>query len=344
VDSSSSDAGVLCAAPASEKKLGAWAARPGVVHPGTDAIPSALCTPPRGDVCGLSDVCDRGGLRGRRTIAMAPVTIRSSRMAGRPCAGERRSFCARQPTMVPRAGEMPPVRRSRSPRLMAALVDGFCEKLNRARAVPADHASTSTIPATRCTAHQQLSLFKRPLRRAAAFCRSTSMEAASGQGPVAMILARRGKDAVPARRSRTVLKHVHQNACACNWPKVHILVAWRQPLRPATRAMEWCEGNPRPSTYVLASPGKTMFLDASDGARRRPTRSPCNARPILGQRQSCAASKAFRLTGAAKKLENKERRFVARIEANAEGGWMCRYGCRHPLAQGRRQASLRETL
>jgi len=62
---------------------------------------------------------------------------------------------------------------------------------------------------TRCTAISSSSLFKRPLRRALlSFCRSTSMRAASGK-PVAMIL-REGQDAVPARRSATVLKACHQ--------------------------------------------------------------------------------------------------------------------------------------
>ena len=117
-------------------------------------------------------------------------------------------------------------------RLMAALVDGFCESYRRAPS-----SITLDIDDTCDTVHghQQLSLFNAHYDERC-FLPIHIYEAASGK-PVAMIL-REGKTP-SGEEVGTVLKHVIKRIRR-HWPKVHILVRGDSHYG-RDEAMEWCE-------------------------------------------------------------------------------------------------------
>src|SRR6266404_2156333 len=165
-------------------------------------------------------------------------------------------------------------------RLMAALVDGFCESYRRAPS-----AITLDIDDTCDTVHghQQLSLFNAHYDERC-FLPIHIYEAASGK-PVAMIL-REGKTP-SGEEVRTVLKHVIKRVRG-HWPKVDILV--------------------RGDSHY----GGDDVLDAL-------TREAADAIAVqraLSGKDKLRGFKAFRY-GA--KSWNKERRLVARIEATPKG-------------------------
>src|ERR1700719_2575321 len=117
-------------------------------------------------------------------------------------------------------------------RLMAALVDGFCESYRRAPS-----SITLDIDDTCDTVHghQQLSLFNAHYDELC-FLPIHIYDAASGK-PVAMIL-REGKTP-SGEEVRTVLKHVIKRIRR-HWPKVDILVRGDSHYG-RDEAMEWCE-------------------------------------------------------------------------------------------------------
>ena len=97
----------------------------------------------------------------RQTMAMLLFFTRRSCYGGRPYAEDGDPFVLAAHHVA--AGECAVEGTRRIARLMAALVDGFCESYRHA---VLDHASTSTIPATRCTATSSSSAVQHPLRRA----------------------------------------------------------------------------------------------------------------------------------------------------------------------------------
>src|SRR5712672_786016 len=208
-------------------------------------------------------------------------------------------------------------------RLMAALVDGFCDSYRRAPS-----SITLDIDDTCDTVHghQQLSLFNAHYNERC-FLPIHIYEAASGK-PVAMIL-REGKTP-SGEEVRTVLKHVIKRIRR-HWPKVDILVRGDSHYG-RDEAMEWCEET-QGVDYVfwLRRQRCSSCSDARGGRRDR------RAPRALGRRQ------ASRLQGLS--LRRKELGQGATLRGahrgNAEGAGCAL--CRH-LAQGRRQASLRDPL
>jgi hypothetical protein len=134
-----------------------------------------------------------------------------------------------QPTMS-RLENAPP--KIEIARLMAALVDGFCESYRRAPC-----SITLDIDDTCDTVHghQQLSLLNAHYDERC-FLPIHIYDAASGK-PVAMIL-REGKTP-SGQEVRTVLKHVIKRIRR-HWPKVHILVRGDSHYG-RDQAMQWCE-------------------------------------------------------------------------------------------------------
>jgi hypothetical protein len=186
-------------------------------------------------------------------------------------------------------------------RLMAALVDGFCESYRRAPS-----SITLDIDDTCDTVHghQQLSLFNAHYDERC-FLPIHIYEAASGK-PVAMIL-REGKTP-SGEEVRTVLKHVIKRIRR-HWPKVHILVRGDSHYG-RDEAMEWCEET-QGVDYVFGFAGN----DALDALTREAADAIAVQRALSGK-DKLRGFKAFRY-GA--KSWDKERRFVARIEATPKG-------------------------
>src|SRR5260221_10525992 len=171
--------------------------------------------------------------------------------------------------------------------------------------------STSTIPATRCTAISS-SRCSTPITTSAAFCRSclpsSSLhiyDAVSGK-PVAMIL-RQGKTP-SGEEVRTVLKHVIKRIRR-HWPKVDILVRGDSHYG-RDEAMEWCEET-QGVDYVFGFAGN----DVLDALTREAADAIAVQRALSGK-DKLRGFKAFRY-GA--KSWNKERRLVARIEGTPKG-------------------------
>src|SRR6266849_2765889 len=189
-------------------------------------------------------------------------------------------------------------------RLMAALVDGFCESYRRAPS-----SITLDIDDTCDTVHghQQLSLFNAHYDERC-FLPIHIYEAASGK-PVAMIL-REGKTP-SGEEVRTVLKHVIKRIRR-HWPKVDILVRGDSHYG-RDEAMEWCEET-QGVDYVFGFAGN----DALHALTREAADAIAVQRALSGK-DKLRGFKAFRY-GA--KSWDKERRFVARIEATPRG-WMC---------------------
>src|SRR5882762_8764279 len=208
-------------------------------------------------------------------------------------------------------------------RLMAALVDGFCDSYRRAPS-----SITLDIDDTCDTVHghQQLSLFNAHYDERC-FLPIHIYDAASGK-PVAMIL-REGK--TPSGEEGP---HCPQ---ACHQTHPQALAqgrhpgAWRQPLRPR-RGDGVVRRNPRRRLrFWLRRQRCSSCSDARGGRRdRRATRA-------LWQRQ------AARLQGLSLRCKELGQGAALRgaHRGNAEGAGCAL--CRH-LAQGRRQTSLRDPL
>src|ERR1700678_2404318 len=201
-------------------------------------------------------------------------------------------------------------------RLMAALVDGFCESYRRAPS-----SITLDIDDTCDTVHghQQLSLFNAHYDERC-FLPIHIYDAASGK-PVAMIL-REGKTP-SGEEVRTVLKHVIKRIRR-HWPKVDILVRGDSHYG-RDEAMEWCEET-QGVDYVFGFAGN----DALHALTREAADAIAVQRALSGK-DKLRGFKAFRYSA---KSWDKERR-------NAEGAGCAL--CRHH-AQGRRQTSLRDPL
>src|SRR5246500_946986 len=143
-------------------------------------------------------------------------------------------------------------------RLMAALVDGFCESYRRAPS-----SITLDIDDTCDTVHghQQLSLFNAHYDERC-FLPIHIYDAASGK-PVAVIL--RGGKTPSGEEVRTVLKHVIKRIRR-HWPKVHILVRGDSHYG-RDEAMEWCEET-QGVDYVFGFAGNDSSCSDARGGRR----------------------------------------------------------------------------
>ena len=288
-----------------------------VVHPGSAQARGASCTR-------LRRCFGCGCLRSRRATRTATIAIAlrhdpifKMAVGHAPESGD--PLCS-QPTMS-RLENAPS--KIEIARLMAAMVDQFCDSYRRApSSITLDIDDTFDA----VHGHQQLSLFNAHYDERC-FLPIHIYEAASGK-PVAMIL-REGKTP-SGEEVRTVLKHVIRRIRR-HWPKVHILVRGDSHYG-RDEAMEWCEEN-QGIDYVFGFAGNevlhTLTRDAADAVA---------VQRALSGKDKVRGFMAFRY-GA--KSWDKERRFVARIEATPKGTG--RPLCRH-LAQGRRQASLRDHL
>src|SRR5258705_10268708 len=186
-------------------------------------------------------------------------------------------------------------------RLVAGLVEGFCEGYRRA---PASIARD--IDDTGDTVHvlQQLSLFIAHYD-GRCFLPIHIYEATSGK-PVAMIL-REGKTP-SGEEVRTVLKHVIKRIRR-HWPKVDILVRGDSHYG-RDEAMEWCEET-QGVDYVFGFAGNDV-LDAL-------TREAADAIAVQRARWGKDRLRGFKAFRYGAKSWDKERRFVARIEAPPKG-------------------------
>jgi len=186
-------------------------------------------------------------------------------------------------------------------RMMAALVDAFCESYRRPPS-----SITLDIDDTCDTVHghQQLSLFNAHYDERC-FLPIHIYEATSGK-PVAMIL-RAGKTP-SGKEVRTVLKHVIKRIRK-HWPNVEILVRGDSHYG-RDEAMEWCEETPGVD-YV--------FGFATNEVLQSLTREEAEA--LAAQREHSGKDKmrAYMTFRYGAKEWDKKRRFVARIEATAKG-------------------------
>lgn len=185
-------------------------------------------------------------------------------------------------------------------RMMTAMVDQFCDSYRRAPS-----SITLDIDDTVDVVHgqQQLSLFNAHYD-ARCFLPIHIYEAGSGK-PVAMIL-REGKTPSGAE-VRTVLKHVI-GRIRRHWPNVHIMVRGDSHYG-RQEAMEWCETHG--VDYVFGFAGN----DVLQALTQRAADAVAVQRALSGEDKR-RGFKAFRY-GA--KSWDKERRFVARIEATPKG-------------------------
>jgi len=190
--------------------------------------------------------------------------------------------------------------RSEIVRLMAAMVDRFCDSYQRP-----PQAITLDIDDTFDAVHgrQQLSLFNAHYDERC-FLPIHIYEGTSGK-PVAMIL-RPGKTP-SGPEVRTILKHVIKRI-RDHWPRVDILVRGDSHYG-RNEVMEWCESHG--VDYVFGFAGNEVLA-----ALTRTAADAVAVQRALSGRDKWRAFKAFRY-GA--KSWDKERRFVARIEATLEG-------------------------
>lgn len=185
-------------------------------------------------------------------------------------------------------------------RLLAAMVDQFCESYRRA---PASITLDIDDTFDAVHGHQQLSLFNAHYDERC-FLPIHIYEGTSGK-PVAVIL-REGK--TPAGvEVRTILKHVIGRIRG-HWPKVRILVRGDSHYG-RVEAMEWCEQ--QGVDYIFGFGGnavlKAMTQEAADKlCVRRAT-------------GSVAKLRTFATLSYGAKSWNKERRIAARIEATQKG-------------------------
>jgi hypothetical protein len=185
-------------------------------------------------------------------------------------------------------------------RLMAAMADQFCDSYRRApSSITLDIDDTFDA----VHGHQQLSLFNAHYDERC-FLPIHIYEAESGK-PVAMIL-REGKTP-SGEEVRTVLKHVI-GRIRRHWPRVHILVRGDSHYG-RDEAMEWCET--QGVDYVFGFAGNDVLQ-----ALTREVADAIAVRRALSGEDKRRGFTAFRY-GA--KSWDKERRFVARIEATPKG-------------------------
>jgi len=186
-------------------------------------------------------------------------------------------------------------------RLMAAMVDQFCESYRRAPAsITLDIDDTLDV----VHGHQQLSLFNAHYDERC-FLPIHIYEGVSGK-PVAMIL-RAGKTP-SGEEVRTVLKHVVKRIRK-HWPEVHILVRGDSHYG-RDEAMQWCEETPG-IDYVFGFAGndtlKALTQQAADALATH--------RALSGKERL----RSFRASRYGAKSWDRERRVVARIEATPKG-------------------------
>ena len=207
-------------------------------------------------------------------------------------------------------------------RLMAAMVDQFCDSYRRApSSITLDIDDTFDA----VHGHQQLSLFNAHYDERC-FLPIHIYEATSGK-PVAMIL-REGKTP-SGKEVRTVLKHVIRRIRR-HWPKVPILVRGDSHYG-RDEAMEWCENHG--VDYVFGFAGN----DVLHALTREAADAICVQRALSGE------DKLSRLQGLSLRRKDLGQgaalRGPHRGDAQGPGCPLCRH-----LAQGRRQASLRDAL
>ncbi len=208
-------------------------------------------------------------------------------------------------------------------RLMAAMVDLFCASYRRQ---PASIVLDIDDTCDTVHGHQQLSLFNAYYDERC-FLPIHIYEGNSGK-PVAMIL-RAGKTP-SGMEVRCVLKHVIKRIRR-HWPRTHILVRGDSHYG-RVKAMAWCEETPGVD-YVLGFEVNQVLKALTDAQAQALAR----ARSRSGRDKL----RRFMTFDYAAKGWDKERRFVARIEATAAGVDV-RYVV--SLARARRQAALRDNL
>jgi hypothetical protein len=186
-------------------------------------------------------------------------------------------------------------------RLMAAMVDLFCQSFRRQ---PASIVLDIDDTCDTVHGHQQLSLFNAHYDERC-FLPIHIYEAASGK-PVAVIL-RAGKTPSGVE-VRSVLKHVIKRIRR-HWPRTHILVRGDSHYG-RDEAMAWCEETPGVD-YVFGFAGNEVLRALTSE----------QAQALAGARQGSGQDKLRRFAtfryGA--KGWDKPRRFVARVEATAKG-------------------------
>ena len=186
-------------------------------------------------------------------------------------------------------------------RLMAAMVDQFCDSFRRA---PPSITLDIDYTFDAVHGHQQLSLFNAHYDERC-FLPIHIYEGTTGK-PVAIIL-REGKTP-SGKEVSTILKHVIKRIRS-HWPRVHILVRGDSHYG-RDEAMEWCEQTPGVD-YVFGFAGN----DVLDRLTREAADAVAVERALSGK-DKLRGFKAFRY-GA--KSWDKERRLVARIEATPKG-------------------------
>jgi hypothetical protein len=185
-------------------------------------------------------------------------------------------------------------------RMMAALVELFCDSLPRCRAAS---CSTSTTPWTGSTAARS-SRASTPTTTAAASCRSTSTR----RSPA----SRWPSSSAPAKpptgpRCSLVLRHVVR-AIRARWPRVEILIRGDSHYaRP--EAMAWCERHR--VGYIFGLAGNKVLLKqvaglAEDAAMSR----------VAGEGEKVRRYGDFRYAAGTWEAE---RRVIARVEASDRG-------------------------
>ena len=185
-------------------------------------------------------------------------------------------------------------------RLMAAMVDQFCDSYRRA---PASIVLDIDDTFDAVHGHQQLSLFNAHYDERC-FLPIHIYEGTSGK-PVAVIL-REGK--TPAGvEVRTILKHVIRRIRG-HWPRVHILVRGDSHYG-RVEAMEWCEQ--QGVDYIFGFAGNAVLKAMTQAA----------ADALCVERVTICATKlrTFATLSYRAKSWNRRRRIAARIEATAKG-------------------------
>src|SRR5882672_7675835 len=186
-------------------------------------------------------------------------------------------------------------------RLMAAMVDQFCDSYRRApSSITLDIDDTFDA----VHGHQQLSLFNAHYDERC-FLPIHIYEAASGK-PVAMIL-RAGKTP-SGEEGRTVLKHVIKRIRK-HWPNTKILVRGDSHYG-REEAMEWCEETPG-IDYVFGFSTNKLLQGITREA----------AAAVAAQREHSGEDKVrdYMTFEYGAKEWDKKRRFVARMEATSKG-------------------------
>ena len=185
-------------------------------------------------------------------------------------------------------------------RMMLAMIDQFCASYARApKSIILDIDDTFDA----VHGDQQLSLFNAHYDERC-FLPIHVYEGTSGK-PVAMIL-REGKTP-SGTEVRIILKHVIKRIRA-HWPKADILV--RGDSHYGRReAMEWCEQHG--VDYIFGFGGNAVLA----GRTRADADALCVERAASGEEKL----RAFAKLSYAAKGWNRERRFVARIEASPQG-------------------------